>query len=70
MALVSQVEKKLDWIIDNGCSHHMIGDMNKFIDYRSCDGGTVRVGNNATCYIKGIGSITLDGKSKIEDVFC
>ena len=22
MALVSQVEKKSNWIIDNGCSHH------------------------------------------------
>ena len=47
----------------------MTGNMRKFIDYRSCDGGTVRVGNNVACYIKGIGSITLDGKSKIEDVY-
>ena len=28
--LVSHVEKKYNWIIDNGCSHHMIGDMNTF----------------------------------------
>ena len=28
-ALITQVEKKFDWIIDGGCSHHMIGDMNK-----------------------------------------
>ena len=69
MTLVSQVEKKSDWIIDSRCSHHMTGDMNKFVDFKSCDGGTIRVGNNATCYIKGIGSITLDGKSKTEDVY-
>ena len=34
-ALVSQVEKKTDWIIDSGCSHHMTSDMNKFIKFNS-----------------------------------
>ena len=48
VALVSQVEKKYNWIIDSGCSHHMTGDMNKFFDFKSQDGGIVRVGNNAT----------------------
>ena len=69
MALVSQVEKKSYWIIDNGCSHHMTSDMNKFVEFQSCDGGTVRVGNNATCFMKGIGSITLDGKNNTENVY-
>ena len=68
-ALVSQVEKKYDWIIDSGCSHHMTDDMNKFVDFKSHDGGIVRVGSNATCHVKGIGSITLDGKTNIEDVY-
>ena len=27
MALVSQVEKKFDWIIDSGYSHHMTHDI-------------------------------------------
>ena len=45
---VSQVENKFDWIIDIGCSHHMTGDMNKFFDFKSHDGGIVKVGNNAT----------------------
>ena len=44
-ALISQVEKKY-WIIDSGCSYHMIGDMSKFVKFRSHDGGIVRVGNN------------------------
>ena len=35
IALVSQVKKKSDWIIDSGCSHHMIGGMNKFFDFKS-----------------------------------
>ena len=33
-ALVSQVENKSDWIVDNGCSHHMTGDMNKFVKFK------------------------------------
>ena len=49
-ALISQVERK-DWIIDSGCSHHMTGDMNKFIKFKNHDGGIVRVVNNATYHI-------------------
>ena len=69
MALVSQVENKFDWIIDSGCSHHMTGDMNKFVDFKSHDGGIVKVGNNTTCQVKGIGSITLNGKTNTADVY-
>ena len=47
----------------------MTSDMNKFIDFKSYDGGIVRVGNNAVCHVKGIGSINLDGKTKTEDVY-
>ena len=65
----SQVEKKSNWIIDSGCSHHMTGDMKKFINLKSQDGGIFRVGNNATCQVKGIGSINFDGKTNIEDVY-
>ena len=69
VAFVSQVEKKSNWIIDSGCSHHMIGDMNKFVDIKSQNGGIIRVGNNAACQVKGIGSITLDGKTNTKDVY-
>ena len=69
MALVSQVEKKSDWIIDSGCSHHMTGDMKIFFNFKSHDGGIVRFGNNAACQVISIGSITLDGKTNTEDVF-
>ena len=68
-ALVTQVEKKSDWIIDSGCSHHMTGEMNKFVKFRNHDGNIVRVGNNAAYYIKVIGSITLDGKTNIDYVY-
>ena len=33
-AIVTQVEKKSKWIIDSGCSHHVTGDMNKFVSSR------------------------------------
>ena len=49
-ALISQVEKK-DWIIDSGCTNHMIGDMSKFVKFKNHDGGVVRVRNNAACHI-------------------
>ena len=44
IALVSQVEKKSDWIIDSHCPHHMTSDMNKFVNFKSHDGGIVRIG--------------------------
>ena len=69
IALISQVEKKVDWIIDSGCSHHMTSDMNKFFKFINHDRGVVRVGNNASYHITGIGSITLDDKINIDDVY-
>ena len=47
----------------------MTSDMDKFVDFKSQDGGILRVGNNAACQVKGIGSITLDGKTNTEDVY-
>lgn len=47
----------------------MIGDMTKFVKFRNHDGGIVRVGNNATCHITGIGSISLNGKTNSDDVY-
>lgn len=67
--LLSQVEKRANWIIDSGCSHHMTCDMNKFVKFNSYDGEIVRVGNNATCHIKGMRSITLNGKTNNDDVY-
>ena len=63
------MEKKSDWIIESGCSYHMIGDMNKFFKLRNNDGGIVRFGNNVACHIIGIGSITLDGKTNTNNAY-
>ena len=47
----------------------MTSDMNKFVNFKIHDGGIVRVVNNATCQVKGIRSITLDGKTNTKDVY-
>ena len=47
----------------------MISDRNKFIEFKNNDGGIIRVGNNAAFQVKGIGSITLDGKTKNKDAY-
>ncbi len=56
---MSQVEKKSNWIIDSGCSHHMTGDKTKFEHFENYDGGSVRFGNNEPRFIKGRGRISL-----------
>ena len=47
----------------------MTDDIEKLVDINSQNGGTVRVGNNVACQVKGIRSITLDGKTNTEDVY-
>ena len=53
------MSKNYTWIIDSGCSHHMIGDKAKIENFEDYDGGSVRFGNNEPCYIKGRGRIFL-----------
>ena len=57
--LVSYVNKSDTWIIDIRCSHHMARDKSKFITLNYYDGNSVRFGNDASCLIKGKGSIKL-----------
>lgn len=68
-ALVSQVENNYNQIIDSGCSHHIAGDVIKFVKFINHDGCFVRFGKNMVCHITGIGSITLDGKTKTDDIY-
>jgi len=67
-ALAAQVEEKDDWVIDSGCSHHMTGDKNKFLDLERYEGGMVKFGDNSASRIRGRGTIYFDGKSKIGNV--
>lgn len=68
-ALVSHFDNSNEWIIDSGCSHHMTGDRRKFLSLEEYDGGAVRFGNDAPCMVKGKGSISLNGKNSVDNVY-
>ena len=53
IVLVSYVNKSDKWIIDSGCSNHMIGDKSKLNSLVHYDGNSVRFCNDAPCLIKG-----------------
>nr|GEV11308.1 retrotransposon protein, putative, Ty1-copia subclass [Tanacetum cinerariifolium] len=51
------LEALLDWIMDSGCSYHMTPRLDIFFDFLECDGGSVQLGDNRECKIKGIGKV-------------
>lgn len=67
--LAAKIEVKDEWIIDSGCSHHMIGDKGKFLNFQEYNGGLVRFGDDKACLIKGKGTISLDGKHNTDNVY-
>ncbi|XP_074365687.1 uncharacterized protein LOC141706756 [Apium graveolens] len=64
MLLVSNVQEELFddvWYIDSGCSNHMTGNKNYFINFDECVQREVKTGNNKTFFVKECG----DGPIKI-----
>ena len=60
------MEKNNDWIIDNlGCTHHMIGDKDKFTTIKLCYEGSMKFRNGSPYMIKGKGIINL-----ADDIIC
>lgn len=55
-------------MIDNGCSSHMTGDRRKFINLEEKNGGSVEFGGLESTQICDKGTISIDGKIKIENV--
>ncbi|GJT12752.1 hypothetical protein Tco_0859794 [Tanacetum coccineum] len=47
----------LDWIMDSGCSYHMTPRLDILFDFLECDGGSVQLGDNRECKIKGSGKV-------------
>lgn len=69
-SLISHVSKNDTWIVDSGFSHHMTGDISKFDKLEEInDGGTVKLGNDVPCPLKGRGSLTLNDKIKCDDAY-
>lgn len=64
-----KVEDKDEWVIDSGCSNHMIGDKKKFLSLQEFEGGLVRFGDDKACMIRGKGIISLDGKHNTKNVY-
>nr|GEV84621.1 zinc finger, CCHC-type [Tanacetum cinerariifolium] len=59
-------EALLDWIMESGCSYHMTPRLDIFFDFLECDRGSVLLGENKECKIKGLGKVRVqlrDGSS-------
>lgn len=57
------------WIIDSRCSNHMTCDKDTFINLRKYDGGFLKFVGKDDVAIQGIGSISIDRKHNIDDVY-
>lgn len=68
-ALISYVNKNDKWIIDNGCSHDMTGDKNKFETLHHYRGKSVKFGNDAPCLVRGKGLIKLTDKISCKNAY-
>ncbi|GJV97838.1 retrotransposon protein, putative, ty1-copia subclass [Tanacetum coccineum] len=63
---VMSAQDLLDWIMDSGCSYHMTPRLDILFDFLECDGGSVQLGDNMECKIRGIGKVRIqlkDGSS-------
>lgn len=47
------------WILDSGCSYHMCPNKEWFDTFKPHKGGTVLMGNDASCKVLGIGSVKI-----------
>ncbi|GJV01111.1 hypothetical protein Tco_1334680 [Tanacetum coccineum] len=59
-------EALLDLIMDSGCSYHMTPRLDILFDFMESDGGSVLLGDNRECKIRGIGKVRVqlrDGSS-------
>lgn len=56
-------------VVDSGCSNQMNRDKKKFIKFEDWNGGSVRFGDNSSIKIKGKGTLNIDGKLKVHDVY-
>ncbi|XP_059650735.1 uncharacterized protein LOC132296564 [Cornus florida] len=64
-------QKDVVWFLDSGCSNHMTGDKNIFLEIDSSSNSQVRIGNGALFQAKGKGTIAIEtnkGRKHIRDV--
>lgn len=51
--------KDSEWILDSGCTYHMTHNEHWLSDYQDFNEGKVTMGNNHSCSIAGIGSVSI-----------
>ena len=57
-----------EWYLDSGCSKHMTGDSKLFSKLEKKNGGNVTFGDNAKGKVVGIGTISKDSSTCIDNV--
>ncbi|GJS22293.1 retrovirus-related pol polyprotein from transposon TNT 1-94 [Tanacetum coccineum] len=62
MVMSTQAQALLDLIMDSGCSYHMTPRLDILFDFLECDGGSVQLGDNRECKIRGIGNVRIQLK--------
>ncbi|KAD3641560.1 hypothetical protein E3N88_30784 [Mikania micrantha] len=55
---VTNVVSGSEWVLDSGCSFHMTPCKEYFKDLSSQDLGTVHLGDNRPCQVKGLGTVS------------
>jgi hypothetical protein len=61
--------KRSQWYVDNGCSKHMTGDQNKFLNLKRKEKGSVIFGDDVSAKILGRGTVSLgNNRAKEENV--
>ncbi|GKD41289.1 retrotransposon protein, putative, ty1-copia subclass, partial [Tanacetum coccineum] len=64
--MVMSAHALLDWIMDSGCSYHKTPRLDILFDFLECDRGSVQLGDNRECKIRGISKVRIqlrDGSS-------
>ncbi|OAE31341.1 hypothetical protein AXG93_4510s1170 [Marchantia polymorpha subsp. ruderalis] len=51
--------KASEWILDSGCTYHMTHNKHWLSDYQELNEGKVIMGNNHSCSVAGIGSVSI-----------
>nr|GEX85054.1 retrovirus-related Pol polyprotein from transposon TNT 1-94 [Tanacetum cinerariifolium] len=57
--MVMSAQALLDWIMDSGYSYHMTSRLDILFDFLECDGGSVQLGDNGECKIRGVGKVMI-----------
>jgi hypothetical protein len=62
MIISLQAENKVKWVLDSGCSKHMTGRKQLFVELDERKEGTITFGNDQSTRIVGRGTICLNNK--------